>query len=363
MGEEIQRISEPAQVNTLLEKLFLKVPVQVQDRDGLFPAKIRKTDSGIVIVHNRPDNPVRLLSINHGQNQLFLECRVKMRRADGIEFVEPTRIHIRKQIRRQERVQLSGAGSKVPWVSDAITMKSIPEALSGFNQRRDALFKGYENALKQQYPYVEVVFRKTFRMDVRMRTISNVNRSIFVPVKSAPNSIDAAHFVPFEEVKKIYQFEKIPEEMNSEISIPLWFRKQYLLGYIKILSPETLHREDYEKVEKIVKSLEAEFEAGSYVHQNRERAPVVDLNYSGVGFMHPHNASAIRGFLPGEHILFDIHFPAGKTAAFIGVIRNIKSLEKAHRMGVEFDSVSDEQRELIQEYIDSLSKTDSEGSE
>ena len=361
MGDDVKRISDPEQVARLARDLFLKRPVSLQDKEGTHPVRIQAGKDGrYFLVHNRPESPVRLVSLNHGQNQLFLECHVKTRNPEGIETVEPLRVHIRKQIRRHERVRLSGTGSLVPWVQEAISLKSLPESMSGYNPRRDSLLKKYELSLQQLYPETTLVPRKTFRMDHRMRTISNIFRPIFVPVRSAPNSIDAAHYVPYEEVKKIFQFDRIPDEVVSEITEPIWFKDQYLMGYIRVWSRETLSTEDYQKIARFTRELENDFVSNGFILRNPERSPVVDINFTGVGFMHPHNVSIIRNFSPGEHIIFDIHFPGGGSETFQGVIRNMKSLEKAHRIGVEFDSVTEDQKELIQTYIDDLARRKSE---
>lgn len=353
--EEIKRINDPDQLRQIAERVFSRHPVQIQDKTGLYPVDISMVKNGILtLLHNQPDAPARLLVLNHHENKMFLECLVVDKDANGNERVKPIRLHLKRLKRRQQRVQLKGRDNKVAWITEVIPMKTIPEFLSAYNRTRDALMNAYQEQLRIFYTHAEIVFRKTFRMDMRMRTMSNLNKAIFVPTRLNPNTIDSGRFIPYEEYKKIIQYDHIPDTILSEITQPLSYKGIYMFGYMKVLSDRELTTEDYDKVKEISEDFQREVINQELLPRNMERSVVVDITANGVGFMHPHNPAVIRNFMPGEHIVFDIHLPQSETLTISGIIRNIKSLEKAHRIGVEFENLNMEHKAKLVTYIDSV---------
>lgn len=353
--EEIKRINDPDQLRQIAERVFSRHPVQLQDKTGLYPVNVSQVQNGILtLLHNQPDARARLLVINHHENKMFLECLVLDKDQNGNERVKPVRLHLKRLTRRQQRVQLKGRDNKVAWITEVIPMKSIPEFLSAYNRTRDMLTNAYQEQLRLFYTEADIVFRKTFRMDVRMRSMTNLNRPIFVPTRLNPNSIDATRFIPYEEYRKIIQYDHLAETIIGEITRPLSFKDIYLFGYIKVTSDRELTMDDYDKVTEISEDYQREIINQELLPRNMEKSVVADITANGIGFLHPHNPSVIRNFMPGEHIVFDIHFPGSEVLTVSGIIRNIKSLEKAHRIGVEFENLNVEQKAKLITYIDSI---------
>lgn len=362
-NNDIKRISDPNQLKQLTERLFLKLPVQLQDRTGVHEVRVESYEEGVLILsHNEPDAPSRLVVLNHGQNRMFLECNVEGRSPGGNEKVRPVRLHLKKQERREARLKITDQNNRVAWITSAIPMKSIPEFLSSYNEKRDMMLNAYQEQLRQTYEFGEIVFRKTFRMDMRMRTMTNSNKPIFVPSRMNPGTIDPASFVSYEEFKKIIQYDQLPDAIVSEITEPLTYKKIYMFGYMKAQSEREMTDEDYKTVNQMSRDFENEILNQDFLPTGNDRSVVVDITRQGVGFMHPHNPSAIRNFMPGEHMVFDIHYPSGKVITMSGIIRNMKSLEKAHRIGVEFDTVKPDQMEALEQYIESLPQGGASGS-
>ncbi len=352
---DIKRINDPEQLRQIAERVFTKLPVQLQDKTGIFPVSVQGTeDDTLLIIHNQPEAPSRLLVLTHNDNKMFLECRVHLRHDDGKELVKPVRLHLKKLVRRQKRMQLPKGDNRVAWITEVVPMKSIPESLSAYNNNRDMLLKAYQEQLRIFFTDAEIVFRKTFRMDMRMRIMSNLQKSIFVPTRMNPNLIDGTRFASYEDYKKIIQYDHLPDNIISEITEPLTYKNLYMFGYMKILSDRELTLEDVEKVQEISRDFETEILNQELLPRNLERSVVVDITTGGVGFMHPHNPAIIRNFMPGEHIVFDIHLPNGKILSVSGLIRNMKSLEKAHRIGIEFENLTMEQKAELIMYIDGI---------
>ncbi len=352
---EIKKISDPKQVHDITQKLFCRKPVQIQDKTGNHPVRIKDYSNGkLQLIHNLNDATVRLLSLNHGEHRLFLECRIEKRDPDGTETAMPVRIHMRRQIRREKRVHISEGNAKVLWITDVITMKSIPDSMSGYNTRRDQIMQGFRDKLRKIFVISDIIYRKTFRMDNRMRVMSNFGKGIYVQNRNFPQVGINGKTIPFEEYRKIIQFDKLAESIIAEASVPLMYKNIYLFGYAMVHSTEDMDPSHYEKLEYFCRELVKEFHRSELFPRNPEHCIVTDMNYSGVGFMHPHNPAYIRGLMPGEHIMFDMHIPSGETMAFTGVIRNMKSFEKAHRIGVEFENLNQEQRTHLEKYFEHL---------
>lgn len=352
MDQEIKRISDPGQLHQIAEKVFSKLPVQLLDKSGTYPVKVnRYAENCLYIVHNQPEAPTRFLTINQGDNKMFLECLVEGRSPEGEEIVRPTRLHLKRQVRAEARVSVQAAENRVAWITDLITLKTIPDSLSAFNNQRDQLINAYQEELKRLYGGAEILFRKTFRMDVRMRVMSNLKRPIFVPSRMNPASIDATRFVTYEEYRKIIQYDHLADTVVAEVTEPLIYKGLYMYGYIRVYSDRDLGMDEYEKVAQVARDFEMEFISHDFLPVNPEKSVVVDINLSGVGFMHPHNPAVIRNFMPGEHIIFNLNFPGNKIVPFTAIIRNMKSFEKAHRIGVEFENLTLEQKDALMTFI------------
>ena len=107
----------------------------------------------------------------------------------------------------------------------------------------------------------------------------------------------------------------------------------------------------FEGVQEIVSNLEREILDRHIVPYNPEHCPVVDINSGGAGILHPHNPHVMRGFLPGEEVTFDLHFPGEKAFPVLGSIRNIKSLERAHRIGLEFEQLPSDLNSELEDFL------------
>ncbi|MEQ8352367.1 MAG: PilZ domain-containing protein [Leptospiraceae bacterium] len=350
MSEDVRKVNDPEQLRQICAKIFTRLPVRIKDGNQVESVRVRNYEAPLLTVeHNRPDAEIRILIVNHDQHLMLLECRVQERLEPGKEKLHPVRLHLKRKIRKQKRVSLASDSGKLV-VDDLITLRSIPEGLSRVDEKTDSPFKEALAQLKTIQSIARLTVRKSFRLDNRMRAMMARNVPIFIPDRTS-GKVPGFPVITMEEYRKILNYEPHPDQILSEVSIPVRFKGLYLMGVATIISSEPMTDHHYEAVEEIVKSLEKEILDRHIVPSNPEHCPVVDINSGGAGILHPHNPHVMRGFLPGEEVTFDLHFPGEKAYAVQGSIRNIKSLERAHRIGLEFEDLPGEVQSELEEFL------------
>lgn len=351
MNQEVKRINDPEQLRQIINKLFLRQSVTLKNKDEMLPVKLIGYDNGLLeISHQAPDSETRFIFLKHSQHNMFLECSVKEKK-DSSEIVHPVKLHLHRQIRSEKRIEVPESEGKIIWVTDVLTLKNFPEIFSSQNNKRDALIKAYKEQLLKKFKKVEIVFRLTVRLDYRMRTLNALRIPIYIPDHPNQTRFDETRFVPYSEYAKLSQYDKLPSGIISEVTEPMFFKNRMLLGYVRAMSETTISLEDYEMIHRVAKELLGNLKTYNILPINRERCPVMDVNLHGMGFMHPHVPHIIKNFMPGEQVIFDIHFPKSKTVTFMGVIKNMKSLEKAHRLGIQFENMMPDQTDALQEFL------------
>ncbi|MCB1166426.1 MAG: PilZ domain-containing protein [Leptospiraceae bacterium] len=350
MSEEVKKVNDPEQLRQICSKIFTRLPVHIKDQTTVEPVRVLGYEVPLLHVeHNRPDADIRVLIVNHDQHLMLLECKVQTREAPGKELLHPVRLHLKRKIRKQKRVSLAADSRKLV-VDDLITVRSIPEALGKVDEKQDSPFKEAGVALKKIAENARLSIRKSFRLDNRMRAISAREVPIFIPDRTSGRMPDFP-VLSMDEYKKILTYESNADRILSEVSIPVLFKGVHMIGLATVISNEPMDDSHYNAVKSIVTNLEKEVLERTIVPENPEHCPVVDINTGGAGILHPHNPSVMKGFLPGEEVTFDLHFPGEKTYTIIGSIRNIKSLERAHRIGLEFENLRQEVRSDLEDFL------------
>lgn len=350
MSEEVKKVNDPEQLRQICSRVFTRLPVHTKDGDRVAPIRVTGYEEPYLLIeHNQSDAEIRILIVNHDQHLMLLECKVVERLSHGKEKLHPARLHLKRKIRRQKRISLASDSGKLV-VDDLITLRSIPESLSRVDEKTDPPFKDALAELKTIQPVARLTVRKSFRLDNRMRAMMARNVPIFVPDRTSGKT-PAFPVITMEEYKKILNYEDHPDRILSEISIPVLFKGLYLMGVATIISSEPMNDHHFDAVKEIVQKLEDEILDRHIVPHNPEHCPVVDVNSGGAGILHPHNPSVMKGFLPGEEVTFDLHFPGEKAHPVLGNIRNIKSLERAHRIGLEFHELPPEIRQELEDFL------------
>jgi hypothetical protein len=226
-----------------------------------------------------------------------------------------------------------------------------------------------QEKLGQSYSGVTIELRRSFRLNPRMRLIESQGKPIFAPDRNDQEKWELSARVSFSEAFVGYDAYRTLENYEnslpfvSEICEPLHYRNIFLYGYIQVTSLKRLTLDDYKNVQRYARSLEKEFEQQNVLPTNPEKSPVIDVSVTGVGIMHPHNSVVMRDFHAGDSVIFDLNFIRLPAMAFSGTIANMRPYEKAHRIGIQFENLSDEQKIRLQAATRQLRKNEQAGSE
>ena len=359
MSQNHRQTNDPVQLKRIIERVFISVPVRLRDRSGETDAKILRYQEPILeILSPRVDGEarVRLLSVEHGEHLLLLECGV-LKRNDSSEYLKPVRLHIRAKQRAETRTKIDHGASTEPYITGCIPVASIPGQLASLDARRDAIIRVYSMALREKYPEgaeVKVLLRRSNRLDHRMRPMLTLQKPIY-----APDRFEESHwmregmedFIPFSEYRKIRTYQDIPRSYVSEVAEPLWFRSQYLYGYLQVVSKEMMDREMYDGINNLARKLELDLEGYECLPRNKTRCEVEDLSPSGVGFLVPRNSPHVKAFMPGEAIFFSLCLPEHEPLELGGIIQNVRNQENGFRFGVEIARMSPEESQILDAYL------------
>ncbi|MBE7437920.1 MAG: PilZ domain-containing protein [Spirochaetales bacterium] len=361
---ETRHIGDVAQIARVVDQLYMKGEVNLSLNGSLMAVTLTHLDGGrITAVYAREveSAPERLLRLLTREHQMVLQCRVVARNSDRIEELEPFRLHLQNRAARGERAAVPE--KKVLYVTGLVSLDSFIDRLSSINHKRDTIIEYCIDKLKQKYDFVRIELRRSYRMEARMRLMDSLKKPIFAPDRTDADKWQLSARVAFEEqfigygdYRSLDQYGNIPAGMQSEIDVPLSYRNIFLYGFIQVFSTHNLQADDYIFIERYARSLEKELESQGLLPSNPEKSPVVDLNLGGIGIMHPHNSSVLRDFQVGDEVIFDLHFPRMPALAFPGVVANARSLEKAHRIGIQFKDLKEEQTSRLQATLRELGK-------
>ncbi|MBL8022513.1 MAG: PilZ domain-containing protein [Leptospirales bacterium] len=356
MTADRQKVNDPEQIRQIVERLFVRVPVTLMEKAGESPVSLLKYENQLIeISHDRPASNARILGVRQNDQLLYLECRVVQTNSSGNELVQPVCLHLHRQVRREPRTEVP-ENATAPVIKSFISIGMFSENLTQSNNTRDMLVKIYNDRIRKLFPEAGIVLRKTVRMDARMRLMNQNAKSIFAPSRSDPTvwhdlpDESGARLVTFQEYEEIRNYDKLSENIVSEICVPLLYRDYYLYGYIQVLSDKELTAKQFMSIVTAGQTLEQEFEKRGCLPENKERCPILDINRSGVGLLHPPNSPVLKNFMAGQQVIFDMEFPGGSRDTLRGIIRNIRPLEKAYRIGIQFDE-SAQQSERLNAYL------------
>lgn len=352
---QLKQIKDPVQVQKIAASLFCKLPVFLKSKRGKLSVKVNGFRNNLLeLIHGQSVAKFRILMLTHKDHSMFLECQVEGATPEGSELVRPLRLHVKKREDGEKPNALPKMDGKMVWVSDCLPIASFPQKLAAMNARRDKLFEVYRRELLKKFTDSNIETRRTFRMDLRMRAMNRHKKSIYAPDRKSDEKWDDNRFVTFEDYGKLTRYNDIAENYMGEICEPFMYRNLYLYGYVQVFTERELTMKDYELVCRFARELEQKLEQGQFLPMNPEKSPVIVISFQGAGFMHPHNPSIIRAFLPGEEVIFDIHFPNSNSTTLIAEIQTAKPLEKAHQIGVKFNPMNDEQMRMIENYLSKI---------
>lgn len=348
---EVREVKDGSQIRQIVEQLFLKLPVNLVEGDSQHPVRLKPfRDGHFIIVSNRPESETRTLVLQRGEQVMLLECSVK-HRVEKSEVVKPMRLHLHRPIRQAKRLEVIDGTLHV---RNVVAIRDFPERFAKFDEKENAILQAYEKKFKESYPLATLVIRRSSRADVRMRAMLKTGESIFAPDVASQVGWTFGH-VSFNDYKQLLQYEPLRQDIVSEITTPLSYRGLYMIGYLQVISEKPLGEDDKSKLEGFCTNLVKELENRQFFPKNPEKCQVVDVSTSGIGIDHPHNPGAMRSFMPGEEIIFDL-MNNGEVVPFQASIRNLRAQENSHRVGIQFKDLSPIQTDTLTGVLASLGK-------
>ncbi len=349
--------NDPGQLARVIQNVFLKRAPLLRDEFGEGSVELQEYRDGVLFAkHGRPEARVRLLFLLHGDHLLVLECGVDERMATGVEKLRPRKLHLRPP-RRAERMPISSEQGENVFATGCVPVDAIPEALNHMNRKRDRVLEVYGKALGERLPSgstVDFRLRRTQRLDPHMRAMQLAHRPIFAPHTSDTTFwalMDPATFVPFEQYAEVRRYED-DKELRSEIAVPLWYRDLFLYGYVYVRATEPLTLPAFQVASAIAGRVHEEFTKHGCLPQSNARCTLLDISRTGAGILYPHRSGYHKAFMPGAEVLIDLKLGEAGDISCLGVLKNIRSLEHAHRFGIEFAPLSPAQEELLTVFLE-----------
>ncbi len=354
----LTRINDPDQIQQITARLFCTKPVRLLGKQGEFSVQIVKYEDELLeIRHDQTSAPIRHLKLEHHTGIMILECAFVRTLDNANELVRPMVLHLHRPARKEQRVPL--APDLESFITGCIPLDEFTDRLNTLNEVRDRLTKlyteGLAGALKKS-SRADVSFLRTTRLDFRMRQMQKLNKSIFVPDRRESDSwgfVDTYRFLTQHEYEMFYNRDSRDKTFISEAAEPLRYRGLFMYGYLLAQGESPYQVEDFDAVQKVARKLEADLEKSGCLPVNPARCKIVDISRSGIGFTHPQSA-AVRTFVPGEPIIFDLTVAGQDKLAFIGIVRNIKPQSDSYRIGLGLENLSPAQSAVIEQYLDNL---------
>lgn len=333
MSSDARWVNDPDQLDQIIQKVFCKVQVILRHADQNMPVQVERLGPGqIALSHTASDAAARVIVARLQEGLIVLECVPDRRLPDGRELCKPRRLQVHRALRKEPRTEIGPA--KI-FASSVVPSRQFPEAMAAGDVKRDNYLAAVEKDLRASLGEVSIILRKTIRLDFRMKALQAGCRSIlFSPEIISPDE----RFVPVKDYQQIITYDKLPKGVVSEISVGIYYRKNYMYGFIRAFSPNSFSLAEFDHVSSVARKIEKFFEESNLLPSNPDKCPILDLSMSGAGLLHPQSPIVMQKFMPGESVLLDISFPEG-SLNFSASIRNIRSLENAHRIGIEFEGL------------------------
>lgn len=332
-------MQDASQLRNIAERLFTKHPVALREKGQDFPIRIHSFQEGMLVAsHNRPQAQLRILLLKQNDQTLYLECAVVQKKLD-MEHLKPLRLHLYRSIRGAKRVE---AGNKdTAQVSNFFPIIAIAEKMADRNDLRDSLVKIYRDKIAAQFPSIQIHIRRSSRMSSIVQYLQKSKKSVFMPDLNDPGILKKIaedhknRFASPEEYGDLRRIGSDAVELRSEVYVPLSYRHEYVYGYFQVQSETPLDLNQFVVLERAAHHLQNEFEKRRFLPASEEMCPVVDLTLSGIGFVQSLGSPYLKTVASGDEVILDLHLPGG-TTGLRGYLRNIRTVESNHRIGVEF---------------------------
>jgi len=348
MNKEITDVNA---INKIINQLFSAVPVYVKFFEAEYPIKIIMMREKAVVVKLpvRMDSKERILSLTHNNYRFIGEFLLLGGDNLGNEVLKPLKFRIEEAKRTEERVVIEHNDENDLTINNIMNHLAIGKAMGFSDKRVEAVVKSVQDTLSSKFPHSQLYL--SARMDNRLRTMYNFDRSIFVPDRFDQRSVEPG-FLPFEEYVKILRLNSLEERFVSEISAMIKYKGYTPLGYIQVLSEERLDNKAFNTVNLLANTISKGLVSTGMFNESRGKCKVHDLSEQGMSFMHPQSKFFSKAFTVGETIFFDLFKGDELKGTYRAIIRNIKNTETMFRVGCQFYNINHKEAEFLAELVD-----------
>jgi hypothetical protein len=353
-----RKIIDHAQLHQITEKLFCRLPIRLIDNNQKVAARaLAYKHPHFEIEHRLPPANGRTLLLEKDDQSMMLECSVQGKTATGTEVLKPLRLYITKRgVRHENRMSLGETGAFAGVVIHCIPHGEFYKTSAATNAARDALITQYIAALKGLIPdvLIKIELQRHNRLSVRMKKIQDFNLPVFAPVMERERQGDdlALSAIPYSEYAQVMRSDGLPGDYIGEICEPLRYRDAFVIGYVQVLTRNPANISQYHSVRQLTRRLEKDLEARNAFPKNPITGKIVDLSFSGIGFLYTAQRNLMSGVSQGDKIVFDARFTPENTSTFSGRVMNISAQENAMRYGLEIENISETGRLSIDAMLD-----------
>jgi hypothetical protein len=333
-------------MKAIADELFQDSSIQLLEKGVAYEAEFFALRDGFVyVLTEAPASERRVMIVERPGQKVVFDCALHQRR-DGVEVLKPLSVHQMGELRASERKKTGPSLRAV----NIVSVKSVFDALSFADLKRDASLAGMMRDVRKLYPYARVIFQPgPHRMDQRSRALLRTGLVIFAPRMEDPSSWNEQG-IPFPDYQQILRYGKPGSAVVSEITVPLQLRGVFQYGYLQVFGEKELAQKDIQILQGIAKKITSCLERAGYLPSDPGSCQILDVSTTGLAFLYPRTAAALRDFDRGEELVLDVLH--GQTGLSLhAAIRVIQSVDDSYRIGVQFKSLNHEQSSRITEIL------------
>jgi len=345
-----KEINDPEAVLKVITALFGKLPVHIFYDSKEFPCKIVALKNKALVINNILPfkNKDRQLSVIHNGSKFIVQFHCAGSDNNGIEILSPISLVITEVKRELPRFTVGIQNTVSISLTNIVNVNEIQRSLGFDDKKVDGVLESYKAKIQSQFPLSQIFVME--RMDNRMRLMNNYDKPIFILDRKNKRSSDP-DFFPFEEYVRLFISSKIPEEVISEISIPIRYKGYTPFGYLQILSEAPLDIEIFNQMMLMANSISRDIIATGIFQESREKCQITDISQGGLSFLHPTTRNFSRSMSVNNTVLFDLNLDDGEKITLRGIIKNIKLDVSDYRVGVQFYNLTTKENQILLKFL------------
>ena len=339
-------ISSNEEIWKILNLLFVQKKVTLSNKYGkTYPAEVEiwqnflKTKSS----GNFQNSSERTL-IAKANNKIFLcETKVKGITGDGALILEPFKIQVRQETNEDTKEYIPPTF----YVSNVISISEVTVFL-GDDEVKD-IVKRHSLRLKHLFDIYNVFLSD--KPDERTRLMRTYDLPIIILNRDDPQSVPN-NSISYEDYLKSIRNEKAPLEFKAEICAPIKYRGHVIIGYVQVLHRKRLDINSFNLVSLVASSIRKDLSDYKNHEESREICKVINFTHTEITFLHSMNIHFSRIFYIGNLVILNLVANKEIKMTLKALIRNITPLDKFFSVTAQFQNLSLDQLEKIEELVE-----------